>query len=250
MINNFFRPAAVLFLFITFAAGKAESWTLPKKCDQVILGLTEDWESSCAELQLWEREGKKWRPASKPWPARIGKEGLAWGRGVHPPPPPAGVPMKEEGDWRSPAGVFELGDAYGHADSPPAGAAWAYHPFTEKDLWIEDPASEYYNMRMSLDHLPETEWEKKQQMRRRDPAHRLKIFIRHNAIPNILPGAGSSIFFHIWRLNGDKPTAGCTAMSAKKLREMLRWLKPESRPLFILLPEDFYSCVRAEWDLP
>ena len=49
-------------------------------------------------------------------------------------------------------------------------------------------------------------------MKQGDDAHALKLFIAHNAPPNAVPNAGSSIFFHIWRRDGAASTAGCTTM--------------------------------------
>ena len=63
-----------------------------------------------------------------------------------------------------------------------------------------------YNRNIILPHDPATPWEKKQQMKQTDPVHSLKLFIAHNAPPKAIPNAGSSIFFHIWRSNGTRPS--------------------------------------------
>jgi L,D-peptidoglycan transpeptidase YkuD (ErfK/YbiS/YcfS/YnhG family) len=101
-----------------------------------------------------------------------------------------------------------------------------------------------------LKQLPKTDWEFKQQMRMNDPAHKLKIFIAHNALPDIKPGAGSSIFFHIWRNDGAKPSAGCTVMAEPNLRTLIAWLQPAKHPVYVLLPQSVYDQARSAWGLP
>ena len=68
--------------------------------------------------------------------------------------------------------------------------------------------------------------------------------------PDAVPGAGSAIFVHIWRANGDKPTSGCTAMAAQHLEDLLSWLDPQAKPVFVLLPESAHHAVYAQWGLP
>jgi len=125
-----------------------------------------------------------------------------------------------------------------------------YTQITSRDLWVEDPDSPDYNRHIRLDAEPATAWEKEQQMKQNDPAHALKLFIEHNAAATIRPGAGSSIFFHIWRGGGSKATAGCTTMSEPNLRSLIAALDPSKNPLFVILPEDDYTRLRDTWKLP
>jgi L,D-peptidoglycan transpeptidase YkuD (ErfK/YbiS/YcfS/YnhG family) len=87
-------------------------------------------------------------------------------------------------------------------------------------------------------------------MKQSDPAHALKLFIAHNAPPNAVPNAGSSIFFHIWRSGGSRATAGCTSMDEVKLRALIARIDPSRHPLYILLPQAEYEKNRAAWKLP
>lgn len=222
------------------------AFELPASTTQCLVGVAADWDSSTVTLQLFEKRNGRWTPDGPSWPGRLGKNGLVWGLGLHPVPP--GAPIKKEGDSRAPAGVFELGGAWGYAPDVPRPGGLPYTRITSRDLWVEDPASPDYNRHIRLDHDPSTPWEKKQQMKQADPAHALKLFIAHN--PEAIPGAGSSIFFHIWRANGTKPTAGCTTMSDDNLRALIAKLSPSRNPLYILLPEPEYSRLRKDWHLP
>lgn len=234
-----------LLLLQTLAAPAFE---LPAGSSQCLVGTAEDWNSSHVTLRLYQRQGGKWSPKGEPWTGRLGKSGLCWGKGIH--PVPAGVTTKKEGDNRSPAGVFNLGGAWGYAAAIRKHPTLPYRKVTSRDLWVEDPASPNYNRNLVLDHEPNTPWEKKQQMQQTDPVHALKLFIAHNAQPDVTPHAGSSIFFHIWRAGGSRATAGCTTMSQAKLEWLISEIDPTRKPLYVLLPKAEYLGYKAKWKLP
>ena len=158
--------------------------------------------------------------------------------------------MKIEGDRRAPAGVFHLGGAWGYAPTIQKAPSLSYVQVTTRDLWFEDVNSRLYNQYLRIDHEPATPEEKKAQMKQGDQAHSLKLFIAHNAYPNIQPGAGSSIFFHIWRNGGNATTFGCTTMSEENLKRLIATINPERQPLYVLLHEAEYARHRMAWKLP
>lgn len=158
--------------------------------------------------------------------------------------------MKREGDGRSPAGVFDLGGVWGAHRSVKKHPRTFYHQVTSRDLWVEDGASEYYNQFLTLEHEPATEWEKRAQMVQNDYPQSLKMFIAHNARPNVVAHGGSSIFFHIWRREGAAATAGCTTMVEEKLRWLIATVDPGRRPLYVLLPRAEYEKYKPLWKLP
>ena len=226
----------------------AAAFVLPANSKQCLVGTAATWDSSMVTLRLYERTGNTWKPVSEAWQGRLGKNGLIWGKGLH--TVPAGALTKKEGDNRSPAGVFSIGGAWGYEPSIVKKAALPYRQVTPRDLWVEDPASPNYNRNVILEHDPATAWEKKQQMKQDDPVHSIKLFIAHNAPPNVTPNAGSSIFFHIWRGGGSKPTAGCTTMEKMKLQWLISQIDPAKNPLYVLLPLAEYEKYRAAWKLP
>lgn len=237
-----------MFLFLLVLLLPAAAFELPASSSQCLVGVADDWNSSTATLRFYQKVGGAWRAEGAPWQARLGKSGLVWGAGLH--PVPAGAATKKEGDWRSPAGVFTLGGVWGYDSQIRKHPKLFYRKVTPRDLWVEDPASPQYNRNVILDRDPATAWEKKQQMKQTDPAHALKLFIAHNAPPKVVPGAGSSIFFHIWRAGGGKPTAGCTTMDETRLRDLIARIDPAKRPLYVLLPKAEYEKFRAAWKLP
>ena len=210
------------YFLMVFGAAASEGrelaggFRLAATTGQVVVGIADGWSSTSVRLQCWERgSGGGWRRVGAEWDGRLGGAGLVWGRGLS--PVPEGAALKVEGDKRSP---------------------------------VEDPASRWYNQRIRLDQEPQTPWEKKAQMRQGDPAHALKLFILHNAPPRVVPGGGSSIFFHVWRAGGTRASIGCTTMSEPKLRAMIGWLDPRRLPVYVLLPRAEYEARRVAWGLP
>lgn len=228
----------------------AATFQIPADSRQLIVGVADAWDSTHVSLSRWQRNTSgPWRQVGPAWKGRLGKDGLGWGIGLHPQGLPG--PTKTEKDARAPCGVFELGDAYGYAASTPTNPNLPYHPVGPRDMWVEDATSRYYNQHLRLAHAaPQNDWERKQQMRLGDPAHSLKLFIKHNAPPNAQPGMGSAIFFHIWRDGGRRFTAGCTTMPEDCLRQLLTWVDPTRHPLFVLLPKPAYEQLRHPWALP
>ena len=80
-----------------------------------------------------------------------------------------------------------------------------------------------------------------------DVRYKLGFVIDHNA--EGAPQGGSCIFAHLWR-SPDEPTAGCTSMDETVMRTLLAWLRPDARPVFVLLPEAEYARKESEWGLP
>jgi L,D-peptidoglycan transpeptidase YkuD (ErfK/YbiS/YcfS/YnhG family) len=244
-MGGFFARIGLAFVL---SATLATAFELPADCRQCVLGLAPDWNSSRVQVRVFEKKDGGWVQSAGPWSGRLGKNGLAWGLGLH--PASNGGEGKREGDLRAPAGVFALGGAYGYAPSIEKTPSLPYRQITSRDLWVEDPASPDYNRHLRLSAEPRTAWEKKQQMKQGDPAHSLKLFIAHNPAPEAVPGSGSSIFFHIWRAEGAKPSAGCTVLSEQNLRSLITSIDPTKNPVYVLLPEEEYLRLGRKWKLP
>jgi len=244
-----------LCLTVILSSAQSVSAKIPEKTQQVIIGIARHKNSSQATLSLFEKHQNSWKQSGKTWKGRLGRNGLAWGIGLHP-TDLSGL-TKKEGDGRAPAGIFKIGSesgyAFGYAKSISKKLNLPYKQITTKDLWVEDPQSPHYNRHILLKHAPKTTWEKKAQMRQKDHAHSLKLFIAHNentSTKPATPNAGSAIFFHIWRGGGTKPTAGCTTMSESNLKTMISKVDPAKHPCYILLTAEDYKTYRQSWKLP
>jgi len=242
-------PRLLLFLAILPISLLASPQPIPASCHAVLVAQPESWDSQSSLLQLYRRatSTSPWSSTGATIQVHLGRRGLAWGRGLHPIQP--GI-QKKEGDKKSPAGLFELGSILYGYDTQAGLPHWRYRQVTDRDLWIEDPSSPLYNRHLILSpHQPFPPGELYHLMRQSDPAHALKLFIRHNAPPNALPGAGSAIFFHLCR-GPLSVTTGCTSMEESDLRQLLQNFNPTDEPVYVLLPKDDYSRLQQTWGLP
>lgn len=223
---------------------------VPSQARQLILSVAPDWSSSKATLQCWQRDSASaaWQPAfNNSWPVNLGRNGLAWGRGAFSPSNPK-ISWKMEKDGKAPAGIFELGPLHGYASRPPQGATWPYVQVGQWDAWIDDPRLPHYNEHVRVDPKEVPAWFESQRMRLGDAAYKWLLEIRHNTSP-ATPGYGSAIFFHV-RRGVDRPSTGCSAMAVENLEAMIRWLRPEKKPHYVLLPRAEYEKVKEKWGLP
>lgn len=217
---------------------------------QALVVTTAGWSASDASLRLWERKDIRspWLPAGESIPAVVGRNGLAWGRGIHPDAAAEG-PQKREGDGKAPAGIFRLGPAFGEA--PRESLLWVDLPYlqmTRESRCVDDPASALYNLLLVNEGIVPKSWTSSEEMKRTDGQYRLGALIGHNAYP-VAAGAGSCIFLHSWK-GPSAGTAGCTALSASGLEAILRRLKAGAKPLLIQLPQAEYERLRNPWGLP
>ncbi len=215
---------------------------------QLILVLSADWQAREATLATFDRVDGEWQATGLSTPVMLGREGTAWGRGLHEPQP---GPQKREGDGRAPAGVFELGVAFGYADR--LDTTMTYHAMQATHWCVDVPGSPLYNRLVDSDEVGAAAIEGSTEPMRRDlhadgdQRYKAGFVIRHN--PDARSGAGSCIFAHLWKAPG-QATAGCTAMDEVAMNRLLGWLEPTQRPLFVLLPRAEYLRLRATWHLP
>jgi L,D-peptidoglycan transpeptidase YkuD (ErfK/YbiS/YcfS/YnhG family) len=247
------KRALILSIYLIINA--VSSAQVPADTQQLILGLALTKKSSHVTLSMFEKTKAGWKQDGADWKARLGKNGLAWGIGLH--PRNIEGAKKKEGDGRAPSGIFRIGSesgfAFGYAPVIKKIPSLPYKVITSRDLWVEDSSSPYYNRHILLPHQPKSKWEKNAQMRQGDHAHSLKLFIGHNegtAKQRATPNAGSSIFFHIWRGGGSKATADCSTMHEAQLKEMISKIDPSKNPVYILLTANDYKKYRASWKLP
>lgn len=185
---------------------------------QVVVVAAPEPEKSAATLTLYERRpGKlRWDLAMDPVEAVIGRNGLA------------AFGHKQEGDGKTPQGIFKLGPAFGYA--PKIKTGLDYRQATDEDIWIDDSASEQYNTWV----IGDTQAQSFEKLKRDDDLYKYAAVIQYNTdVP--VAGAGSAIFLHVWR-GPDKPTAGCVAVAEKSLVKLLERLDRKRQPAILISP--------------
>jgi L,D-peptidoglycan transpeptidase YkuD (ErfK/YbiS/YcfS/YnhG family) len=230
-------------------AGNATRW---QHARQMVVVTTGGWDDVHGQLRTFERgDDGAWREAGGARPVVIGRTGAAWGIGLHDIPAGDAGPLKREGDGRSPAGVFAIGEAFGYAAT--ATTALPYAAMGASDYCIDVSGSPLYNRIVDAADVGADAVRGSTEPMRRDlhaggdQRYRLGFVIEHN--PKALPMAGSCIFAHLWK-SPDTATAGCTAMQAGTMQALLAWLDPKRQPVFVLLPQAEYRRLHHAWQLP
>jgi len=246
-LNYGARMALLLFPAALVAQPAPTSAEFLSRSRQIVVVTTKDWDASKGLLRRWERSERDWRQVGLSLPVVLGRGGLGWGRGLH--PPSSSSPQKKEGDGRSPAGVFGLPYAFGYA---PADAVrpikLPYVHCTASLECVDDTNSSFYNTVVDRASVEKPDWKSAEKMRTSDGEYELGIFVAHNSADRA-PGAGSCIFLHIWK-GPDHPTSGCTAMSRGAMESLLGWLDPAANPVLVQLPQGEYRQRQKAWALP
>jgi len=174
---------------------------------QLVTVIAASYGATQAELTAYRRAGGQWRRVFGPWAAWIGWNGMA--------PPGA----KREGDGRTPSGTFGFGFFFGVDPDP--GVHFPYRRVHAFDVWDDDPSSPRYNQWVDDRYAdPGADPEPMDVS-----AYDYGAVIGYNTART--PGLGSAIFLHI---SIGMPTAGCVALPAGELLEILRWLNPAASP--------------------
>lgn len=240
---------AFIFMHATAPHAPAHAPPITPATTQVVFVVLPDWDATQGMLSAFERDASgAWRQRGPSHPVMIGRNGCAWGKGLNPHGPVG--PQKREGDGRSPAGVFAIGPAFGAAATCDTGLD--YRSMTGDDWCIDVPDSPHYNRFVNVGEVGAAAVAGSTEPMRRDlhgsdTAYSLGFVIGHNAACE--RGVGSCIFAHLVGAP-PLPTAGCTAMTRDQLQSLLRWLRQDAEPRFVLLPAAVAAEVAAAWGLP
>ena len=217
----------VLFVMVLGGTLFAAS-PVPRESRQLLVVVSPEWKADQGKLYRFERKEKKWRQVGESISVKLGKNGLGWGRGLHGFRLGEG-PVKREGDGRAPAGVFALPFLFGEGKDV---FRYPYRRMNSTCRCVDDSHSRYYNR--IIDSAETTkDYRSYEKMKFPSGLYRYGIFVAHN--PRNIAGAGSCIFMHIKKTNG-QPTVGCTAMSRNELVTIMHWLDPSQNPVLIQAP--------------
>jgi D-alanyl-D-alanine dipeptidase len=238
----------LLALSLSFCTPKSGP-VIPDKTVQLVVGIAPAWDAKIAILYRFERKlGGKWKRVGPSWGANIGRSGLAAGRGLLAWCGPDSE-RKVEHDWKAPAGAFYFGGMYGFGPGLKAAPRGRLTPITPTMVCVSDPESKYYNRIVDAapfkDKLP---WDWARPLQRPDGIKSRTIMVGMNggADPAHDPpvaGEGSCVLFHLAR--GNRPTVGCTSLPAEALDALIAWLKPKSKPIYVLMTHEQYDALAA-----
>ena len=226
---------------------------IPPSCGQLVLVVIDSVRDASGTLYRFERTKtqRDWSPAGVPFPVVLGRNGLGWGDGLHTVPDNSSMPVKKEGDGRSPAGLFTLSAVFGDKPSSQmTEIAMPYIPVTEMVECVDDIDSYFYNRIVAKDTIAaeKVDWLSSERMYFARSYYALGVVVDHNRNP-ITRAHGSCIFLHNW-VAPNETTSGCTAMAPAHMRELVHWLKKSENPLLLQLTGQLYAALKTQWKLP
>ncbi len=207
--------------FLTFLVFLA-SIALGQGFEQLVLVVSNEMNATTAILQRYEKKAL-WEKVGENVSVTLGRSGLGYST--------TSMPQKNEGDGRSPLGLFDIGSTFGYSSQ--SNSSMPYYHADEKLICVDDAGDRFYNKMALLDskNLPKSF----ELMRRVDGVYTYGAVIEYNR--QGVSGRGSCIFFHLNSV-GKKPTSGCTAMDEKPLLEMLQWLDSSKSPKVLQIPKN------------
>ena len=199
-----------------------------KNSNQVLFVKTPSGNSIKGNMFLYERKNdrKHWKRIDS-FAVTVGRSGLA--KDINSNISFADtMPVKHEGDGKSPAGIFSLGSVFSYHNLKNL-----HMPFVQVDTnfyCVDDIASSYYNTLIVSD-TAKHDYNSFEYMKRKDSLYEYGVWVLYNNNP-VTAGNGSCIFLHVWR-NENAPTAGCTAMAKENMLSLIHWLNKRRHPVLL-----------------
>lgn len=135
------------------------------------------------------------------------------------------TPNKNEGDGKTPLGVFDLGLAIG-IHSPKEfenKLKIKYIQINDDMYWIDDPKSKYYNTLVELSKVNK-DWSTAEHLIDYKKQYEFAIEIKSN--PQNIPNKGSAIFLHCIK---DYYTNGCIAIDRLVMKKILELIDKNTK---------------------
>jgi len=201
--------------------------------NQVVFVTASDWNATQGMMQLYQRKNnhRSWKLIHQ-FAVTLGRNGLACDRHSVL-PKPATVVSKNEGDGKSPVGIFRLGPVFSYHSLN--GLRMPFKKVDSTDICVDDVHSAYYNTLVNTDTVSQKDWNSFEHMKANDDSYEYGVWVRYNS-DQIFSGDGSCIFLHVWA-GSTSPTAGCTAMEKQNVITLIHWLDNKENPVLLQIVE-------------
>jgi zinc D-Ala-D-Ala dipeptidase len=236
------RAALLLLTFLMINMMQAQSNDILSDAHKLIVVTSSGWNEVNGTMTRYERKGKNWKKVGDSTAIVVGKNGMAWDDHFSARSMNADVPIKREGDGRSPAGFFRISHSFGFAPKITSGEF--YLPITPTTECVDDVNSKYYNQIVDRIKSKDVDWNSSEKMRQVD-GYRYGGVVAYNDPATAV--RGSCIFLHVWSAPGTG-TAGCTAMTEAEAQKLLPWL--DDKTVLVQMPNAEYERVKAQLQLP
>jgi len=217
-----------IILLLTLTINVYAQVLIPKETSQLLVVQSENFETNTAQMQAYEKISNKWKKHGSKIKVNLGRNGLAWGKGIIDFSHDKTEAVKQEGDGKAPAGLFNLDSFFGYSSHK---FNYPYKQVNENTLCVDDSSSLFYNKMIQAPD--KKQYKSFEYMKRKDTLYKLGIVVSHNKLG--VKQAGSCIFIHIQK-SENAPTAGCTSMEENRLLEIMNWLDKSKIPLLLQVP--------------
>ena len=130
---------------------------------------------------------------------------------------------KKEGDWATPIGCFSIREIFYRSDKlEKPNTVFPVRELNEDDGWCDGLEDKKYNQFVKLPYKANHE-----KLWRDDDLYNIIVVLGYNDDPPV-PGKGSAIFMHVARPSYS-PTAGCIALNATDLLEIISSVNKETK---------------------
>lgn len=189
----------------TVQQSKAAQLDCADQTDQIIL--VEYEKGSKATLTIHEKKSGVWQQLYSTT-AYLGRNG---------------IDKTREGDGKTPTGTYNLTQAFGIKSDP--GANLPYTKVTKYHYWCGSSGSDYYNQLVDTRVVNRKRTSSDEYLINYKGYYDYCVFIDYNAEGQA--GKGSCIFLHC--KGGKDSTAGCIAVDAYVMKNIVRWLQPGAK---------------------
>lgn len=124
---------------------------------------------------------------------------------------------KQEGDGKTPIGIFELGIVFGTHERSEINLdkSIEYIKVNSNLYWIDDINSKYYNKLVDVTKIKK-DWSSAEHLIDYPIQYEYAVEIKSN--PENIPCKGSAIFIHC---SNGKETAGCVSLPKEKMKDLI-----------------------------
>jgi len=128
-----------------------------------------------------------------------------------------GITMqKQEGDKKTPAGVYRFTMAFGLKANP--GTILPYHQIVDGDYYVDDGNSQYYNKLANTKQV-QKDWNSAEDLMAQAPQYNYGLVLDYN--PECTPGKGSAIFLHCPKSWNNTGTSGCISIPEEDMKQVV-----------------------------
>ena len=191
-----------------------ESLSLSQNCDHVVLIVGHKSDPTKVTVNDYVRQ------ANGGWSKKWGVNGVAGKNGI--------TLQKQEGDGKTPAGVYSPAMTFGLKENP--GSKVQYHSIQAGDMWVDDPASGYYNQLVNTAKVTR-DWNSAEDMAAAAPYYNYGIALDYNV--DRVPNLGSAIFIHCTKTDQDAYSAGCIRIPEDFVKKLISEVDDKTKIVII-----------------